>query len=161
MHVLNLMIYFECQQDILSLTPKDHADYSHLNDCLQSLRDIQYNAEQRAKQRKNIDKVIEISSKFEDQDTQLALPHRRYIYEGEAIRIYAGRNFKERYCYLFNDLFLCCKTKKKGKLEIDFKEPLKTLKVEDMQNFDGKNSKSTSSLQSTPKLTIHALLYRL
>lgn len=135
--VQRMIAYDSLLKDILSLTPKDHEDYTHLADALKSLRDVQYNAEQRAKQRKNIDKVIEISGKFEDQDTLLALPHRRYVYEGEAIRYFGGKNGKERICFLFNDLFLCCKTKKKGKLEVDFKEPLETLKVEDLPNQEG------------------------
>lgn len=134
--VQRMIAYDSLLKDILSLTPRDHPDFLHLADALHSLRDVQYNADQRAKQRKNIDKVLEISGKllFEDKDTILAAPHRRYVFEGEVSRLFNGKYVKDRYCYLFNDLFLCCKPKKKGKLEIDFKEPIETLKLEDMPN---------------------------
>jgi hypothetical protein len=102
------------------------------------LRDIQFNASLRAKQRKNIDKVIHIQNRLAG-TTQLALPHRRYVYEGKVLFIQPdGESSKERYCFLFNDLFVCCKEKKKGSvLEVDFKEPLGTLKVEDMDDSSG------------------------
>ena len=62
-----------------------------------------------------------------------------------------GESSKERYCFLFNDLFVCCKEKKKGMvLEVEFKEPLGTLKVEDMDDSSGTPpSPSSQSLLPT------------
>lgn len=137
--VQRMLAYDSLLKDILRLTPPGHEDYQHLSDSLQTLRDIEYSATKRAEQRKNINKVIEIQNQLSD-DTQLALPHRRYVYEGECDIVH-GRNSKERYCFLFNDLILCCKNKKKGKaLEIDFKEPLETITVEDLPDDDGLSS---------------------
>ena len=66
-------------------------------------------------------------------DIHLALPHRRYVYEGEVLLIH-GRSSKERYCYLFNDLFVCCKANRK---KLDFKEPLERIVVDDLPDDDG------------------------
>ena len=103
-------------QDILNLLPEDDEDYPLLSKSLQALRQIQLNATQvcscvcvtislsadfmycslcqRAKQRKNIDKVIEIQNRLSD-STQLALPHRRYVFE---VRL------KSRYSHLLMNL---------------------------------------------------------
>ena len=72
-----------------------------------------------------------------------------------------GESSKERYCFLFNDLFVCCKEKKKGMvLEVEFKEPLGTLKVEDMDDSSGTPPFSihpivAANAKPTPKLTPH------
>eukprot|EP01103_Thecamoeba_quadrilineata_P013090 TRINITY_DN3529_c0_g1_i3.p1 TRINITY_DN3529_c0_g1~~TRINITY_DN3529_c0_g1_i3.p1 ORF type:complete len:249 (-),score=47.52 TRINITY_DN3529_c0_g1_i3:198-944(-) len=127
--IQRIIAYHSLLKNILHLTPPDHPDYDHLSNAYQSLVETQYHANHRAQQRKNIDKIIEIQNSLLGQDAQLILPHRRYVYEGEVI---LGKNLKDRYIYLFNDLLLC--TKKKGKfLKIDFIEPLETLKVADVK----------------------------
>ena len=127
-----MLAYDSLLKDILHLTPVSHDDYTHLFNSLSALRDIEFSATLRAQQRKNINKVLSIQNNIED-EIHLALPHRRYVYEGEVLLI-NGKNAKERYCYLFNDLFVCCKAKRK---KLDFKEPLETIIVEDLADHDG------------------------
>lgn len=133
--IQRMIAYDSLLKDIVARTPVDHEDFQDLSTALQALRDIQQNAQRRAKQRKNIDKVIEIQNRIAG-TTQLALPHRRYVYEGKILFIGPdGTSSSKRYCYLFNDLFVCCKDKKKV-LEVDFKEPLGTLKVDDLPDTE-------------------------
>lgn len=130
--VQRMLAYDSLLTDILQLTPVGHEDYTHLQNSLSALKDIQYSATLRAQQRKNINKVLSIQNNIDD-EIHLALPHRRYVYEGEVLLVH-GRNTKERYCYLFNDLFVCCKSNRK---KLDFKEPLETIIVEDLADRDG------------------------
>lgn len=132
--VQRILAYDSLLKDILDLTPIYHPDYKHLSNSLSALRDIQFSAILRAEQRKNINKVLYIQNNMSD-DINLALPHRRYVYEGEVLLIH-NRTSKERYCYLFNDLFVCCKAKRK-KLDIDWKEPLETIVVEGVTDDEG------------------------
>jgi len=132
--VQRILAYDSLLKDILNLTPVFHADYKHLSNSLSALRDIQFSAILRAEQRKNINKVLYIQNNMSD-DINLALPHRRYVYEGEVLLVHS-RGSKERYCYLFNDLFVCCKAKRK-KLDIDWKEPLETIVVEGVTDDEG------------------------
>lgn len=132
--VQRILAYDSLLKDILHLTPIYHQDYKHLTNSLSALRDIQFSAILRAEQRKNINKVLYIQNNMSD-DINLALPHRRYVYEGEILLIH-NRASKERYCYLFNDLFVCCKAKRK-KLDIDWKEPLETIVVEGVTDDEG------------------------
>lgn len=133
--VQRMLAYDSLLKDILQLTPAHHEDYTHLYNSLSALRDIEFSATLRAQQRKNINKVLSIQNNIDD-EIHLALPHRRYVYEGEVLLI-NGRNSKERYCYLFNDLFVCCKANRK---KLDFKEPLETIIVEDLQDEGGKRN---------------------
>lgn len=130
--VQRMLAYDSLLKDILALTPSTHEDYTHLYNSLSALRDIEISATLRAQQRKNINKVLSIQNNIDD-DIHLALPHRRYVYEGEVLLI-NGRSAKERYCYLFNDLFVCCKANRR---KLDFKEPLETIIIEDLQDADG------------------------
>ena len=132
--VQRILAYDSLLKDILDLTPIYHPDYKHLSNSLSALRDIQFSAILRAEQRKNINKVLYIQNNMSD-DINLALPHRRFVYEGEVLLIH-NRGSKERYCYLFNDLFVCCKAKRK-KLDIDWKEPLETMVVEAITDDEG------------------------
>jgi len=129
--VQRMLAYDSLLKDILQLTPVHHPDYAHLNNSLTTLRDIEFSATLRAQQRKNINKVLSIQNNIDD-DIHLALPHRRYVYEGEVLLV-NGKSSKERYCYLFNDLFVCCKANRR---KLEFKEPLETIIVEDMQDDD-------------------------
>jgi len=125
--VQRMLAYDSLLKDILDLTPVDHPDYTHLSNSLNALRDIELSATLRAEQRKNINKVLQIQNSLSD-DIHLALPHRRFVYEGDVIIVH-GKSYKERHCYLFNDLFVCCKSKRK---KLDFKDPLETIIVEDL-----------------------------
>jgi hypothetical protein len=110
----------------------DHEDYVHLSNSLNALRDIEFSATLRAEQRKNINKVLHIQNNLTD-DIHLALPHRRFVYEGDVL-LMQGKSYKERYCYLFNDLLVCCKSKRR---KLDFKEPIERIIVEDLPDEEG------------------------
>lgn len=143
--IQRMITYDSLVKDILALTPPDHEDFMHLTTVYKALRETQDHANQRSKQRKNIDKVIGIQNSLNN-DMQLALPHRRFVHQGEVL---LGKALKERRLYLFNDLLLCVKKReKKGKtkpFEIDFTEPLETLKAEAINDGDPRKFRLYSS----------------
>jgi len=137
--IQRMIAYDSLIKDIVSLTRQDHDDYQALTNAYNGLREIQEHANQRSLQRKNINRVVEIQNSLIGGDTQLALPHRRYVSEGD---VFLGKEKKDRHLFLFNDLLVCVKLKKsdqkKAKLyQIDFAEPLETLKVETVADTRG------------------------
>lgn len=47
-----------------------------------------------------------------------------------------GKTQRERHLFLFNDILLCVQPKKNKGLDVDFLEPLETLRVEDVYQED-------------------------
>jgi len=47
-----------------------------------------------------------------------------------------GKTQRERRLFLFNDILLCVQPKKNKGLQVDFLEPLETLRLEDMYQED-------------------------
>ena len=134
--VQRMLAYNSLLKDIIKFTPRTHLDFRQLSNSLTALRDIEFSGIMRAEQRKNQMKVLYIQNNMID-DIQLALPHRRFAYEGEVLVITGLRYARERFCFLFNDLIVCCKPKRQKKLELDWKEPLETINVEPLTDFEG------------------------
>lgn len=61
----------------------------------------------------------------------IALPHRRYVYEGDVLLV-VGKQTKERSLFLFNDIIILAKLKKK-KYDVDANMALKGVKVVDIE----------------------------
>lgn len=91
------------------MTPPYDLDYGHLMSSLQQLRETEIHANNRAKLKKNIDKVLAIQNSVSGvvrtalrpcrsltpPQSNLALPHRRFIYEGE-LQLMSGGRGQER-----------------------------------------------------------------
>jgi RhoGEF domain len=135
--IQRMIAYTSLLKDILQHTSRAHEDYHNLTLALEGVRDASAHAMERAEQRKNIDKVIQVQENLLD-EMELAVPHRRFIFEGEAQFISRGGECRERILYLFNDLLMVCKPRRNSKkLKVDFVEPLNTLRIEDVPDSRG------------------------
>jgi hypothetical protein len=130
--IQRMIAYTSLLSGILAMTPQDHEDFIHLASAVQALRSASAHADDLAVQRKNIDHIIMIHNRFTD-GTQIALPFRRFIYEGE-ISLQTPAGAKDRYMLMFNDILLIAKVRKKNKLTTDFIIPLDTLRVADVRD---------------------------
>lgn len=127
--IQRMMAYNSLLTDIIRETPRDHADYSNLETSLKLLRDAELHADLLAKQRPNIDKVVQIQNQLTGEFTNLAQPHRRFVHEDD-IQLVSARAAKDRHLFLFNDVILCTRPKKRELYRFDFLEPLGTLRIE-------------------------------
>jgi hypothetical protein len=114
-----MIAYDTLLNSILSHTAKsavsDHRDVAR---ALQALRAVAHHANERALQRKNIDRVLAIQDEIGDETIPpLAVPHRRYVYEGTVTALVAGasREAKDRHLFLFNDLIICVRPSKRSR----------------------------------------------
>eukprot|EP01091_Cochliopodium_minus_P011810 TRINITY_DN3443_c1_g1_i1.p1 TRINITY_DN3443_c1_g1~~TRINITY_DN3443_c1_g1_i1.p1 ORF type:complete len:585 (-),score=153.56 TRINITY_DN3443_c1_g1_i1:46-1800(-) len=123
MPIQRVIAYDSLVKDILHHTEKDNKDYSNLVSALQSIRALTKHANERAVQRKNIDHVLTIQEMLGDSCPALALPHRRYVYEGPVKIVGEGPRGKEKYFFLFNDILIGAKErtkKREKKYEMEF-----------------------------------------
>jgi hypothetical protein len=67
-------------------------------------------------------------------DECIAVPHRYYVFE-EDISLVVGKSHKERTLYLFNDLLLLAKMKKKNKYEVEFMKLLQNITIDAQESM--------------------------
>lgn len=132
------------------LTTKDHEDYEDLCNALKLVIGATKQADRVVEKRRNMEIVLRIQSQLVCRNcfcrvrrsdrsicfqagADIAEPHRRYVYEGDAMLV-VGKQTKERKLFLFNDIILGAKLKKK-KYEVDFKFYLKSLRVVDIEGM--------------------------
>jgi RhoGEF domain len=135
--IQRMIAYTSLLKGILALTPDAHADHAPLRAALGGVRAASDHGGDLAEQRKNADRVVQIHNSFAD-GSQIAMPHRRLVFEGDGALIVDGVA-KERRFFLFNDIFLAAKPRRRAgtstsKLETDFIEVLDTLRVEDVKH---------------------------
>jgi len=151
--IQRMIAYDSLLKDLTTETPANHPDHSNLCKALKALREAADHADKLANQRKNIDKVLSIQSQLIGETgeyTSLAQPHRRFVYEGDVMSI-VGKTQRERRLFLFNDILLCAQPKKNRGLNVDFLEPLETLRLEDMYQEDIQDSGYCFRLHSYAK----------
>lgn len=124
-------MYDSLIKDIVKLTSKDHIDYEDLLQAQKLIVSATRQADRLVEKRKNIESVLRIQAMLVGSD--IAEPHRRYVYEGEVLLI-TGNNKppKSRLLILFNDVLLLAKPKKK-KYEIEFMYPLGEIEIIDLE----------------------------
>tara|TARA_R110002050_G_scaffold66764_3_gene144674 strand:+ start:1860 stop:2480 length:621 start_codon:yes stop_codon:yes gene_type:complete len=104
--IQRMITYTSLLKEIIEVTPPEHPDYASLCYSLEAVRVAASHGQDRADLRKNIDKVLQIQASLADGKC-LAVPHRRFIHEGEVLLCVQGKRGdqeKERTMYLFNDL---------------------------------------------------------
>lgn len=96
-------------------TAAEHADYESLREALSQMEKIVEYVNEGKRQAENSQKIMAIQSNIDGGEfLGLVQPTRRLLLESTfEVRVPKSKT-KERYCVLFNDLFLCVKTKKKG-----------------------------------------------
>ena len=110
-------MYDSLLKEILLLTPPTHPDYPQLSAAYKLLRSMDKAAMRVAAKRKNLDTVLKIQASLVG-SWELAQPHRSFVFE-EKLLLVVGKALKERVLYLFNDLLLLVKEKKKNKYEVE------------------------------------------
>ncbi len=115
-----MIAYDTLLNSILSHTARsDASDHRDVARALQALRAVTRHANERALQRKNIDRVLAIQDAICDETIPpLAVPHRRYVYEG-TVTTFSGslgaKEAKDRHLFLFNDLIICVRPSKRSR----------------------------------------------
>lgn len=112
-----MIAYDTLLNSILSHTARTAAsDYRDVARALQTLRAITRHANERALQRKNIDRVLAIQDEICDETIPpLAVPHRRYVYEGQVTLIVGNKEQRDKHLFLFNDLLICVRPTKRSR----------------------------------------------
>ena len=113
-----MIAYDTLLNSILSHTARsDMSDHRDVARALQALRAVTRHANERALQRKNIDRVLAIQDAICDETIPpLAVPHRRYVYDGPVTLVGSGgKETKDRHLFLFNDLMICVRPSKRSR----------------------------------------------
>lgn len=130
--IQRVIAYTSLLLGILSVTSADHEDFIYLASAVQALRSVSTHADDLAAQRKNQDHIVTIHNRFTD-GTQVAMPFRRFIFEGDVVLSTSGGE-KNRYMVMFNDILLFAKVRKKNRLTTDFVIPIESLRAEDVKD---------------------------
>lgn len=112
-----MIMYDSLLKEILNLTSPTHADFENLSTAYKLLRSMDKAATRVAAKRKNMDTVIRIQNALLG-TWDIAQPHRKYVFEEELLLV-VGKAMKERSLFLFNDLLLLVKEKRKNKYEVE------------------------------------------
>jgi len=111
--IQRMVMYYSLLKDIVSLTSKDHIDYNDLKQAFKQIKSIISAANRVKEKRKNMDIVVSIQHVLgSNVDFPIAEPHRSYVFEDNMSLVF-GRKLKIRKVYLFNDMLLVLKSKKK------------------------------------------------
>ncbi len=99
-------------QKVWKYTPESHPDWAPLKEILEELNITVEMVNERTRQVENIEKLLEVQSKFEvkgGEDLNFVCPKRALVREG-ALRYQKT----DSYVFLFNDLLVIAKHRKKG-----------------------------------------------
>jgi hypothetical protein len=125
-----MIMYDSLLKDIAVLTSPNHEDYDPLCTAYKLLRSMDKAANRVVEKRKNLETVMKIQNSLIG-DVCIAQPHRRHVFE-EYVMLVVGKNHKERTLYLFNDILLLAKMKKKNKYDVDVILQLDKISVDDL-----------------------------
>merc|ERR1712137_210511 len=105
--------------EILKYTSPSHPDYSDLVTANEKMQEIARYVNAKAIEAERLEKVHSIQNQIIGKyDRDLLSPYRRYIYEGGFDRFFSNKNKARKvYCFLFNDLLVCCKRELKESLK--------------------------------------------
>lgn len=150
-----MIIYDSLLKEIINLTPLNHPDLEDLINSQKMIGSAIRQADRVVEMKKNTNKVLKIQTLLNV--SNIAEPHRRYVYDGEVVYELNQRNLKERLLFLFNDIIILAKPKRK-KYEIEWSLKLidiQLIDVEDRLKFQIKESNSNliHTLESDDKPT--------
>jgi hypothetical protein len=156
-----MMVYDALLKEIIQLTPQDHADREDLVNAQKMIGAATRQASRVAEMRKNLHNVLRIQSMLQNA-ADIAEPHRRYVYEGTVVIEVGPKTFKERAMFLFNDLVLLAKPKRK-KYEVEWSSKLSEVQLvdndeEDRTRFklkDGSNNELLLASEDKPTWMYH------
>ena len=129
-----MIVYDSLLKEIITLTPTDHQDREDLVNAQRMIGAATRQANRVVEMRKNLHNVLRIQSLLQNA-AEVAEPHRRYVYEGTVAVEVGTKIFKERSMFLFNDLVIVAKPKKK-KFEVEWSAKLTELSLIDSDEDD-------------------------
>ena len=129
-----MIVYDTLLKEIIQLTPQDHADREDLVNAQKMIGAATRQASRVVDMRKNLHNVLRIQSMLQNA-ADIAEPHRRYVYEGTVVIEVGPKTFKERSMFLFNDLVLIAKPKRK-KFEVEWSSKLSEVQLVDSDEED-------------------------
>eukprot|EP01125_Pyxidicula_operculata_P019343 TRINITY_DN7016_c0_g1_i1.p1 TRINITY_DN7016_c0_g1~~TRINITY_DN7016_c0_g1_i1.p1 ORF type:complete len:470 (-),score=87.12 TRINITY_DN7016_c0_g1_i1:43-1452(-) len=130
--IQRMIMYDSLLKDIIVLTPRTHRDFDTLCTAYKLLRSMDKAANRVVEKRKNLDTVIKIQNSLIDEDVYIAQPHRSYVFQEDLILV-VGKQEKARTMYLFNDIVLIAKPRKKNKYQVHVIIPLDRITVDEME----------------------------
>lgn len=129
-----MIVYDSLLKEIVHLTPTEHADREDLMTAQKMIGAATRQANRVVDMRKNLHNVLRIQSMLQNA-ADIAEPHRRYVYEGTVVIEAGPKTFKERFMFLFNDLVIIAKPKKK-KYEVEWSSKLNVVELIDTNEYD-------------------------
>eukprot|EP01100_Stratorugosa_tubuloviscum_P013944 TRINITY_DN7193_c0_g1_i1.p1 TRINITY_DN7193_c0_g1~~TRINITY_DN7193_c0_g1_i1.p1 ORF type:complete len:558 (-),score=190.50 TRINITY_DN7193_c0_g1_i1:75-1748(-) len=151
MPVQRLPRYEMLLRELTKNTWKEHADYDNLQRALKSVITVTKYINDKKREAENMQKLVSVQQRLQDAHpivSQLLQPHRRYIREGTILQLKPNK-IKERYGFLFNDLFLVTKKTSKRKKNTLFGEtvrfkmtgciclPIEACEIDSLDNPEG------------------------
>lgn len=129
-----MIVYDSLLKEIIQLTPPGHADREDLVNAQKMIGAATRQANRVVEMRKNLHNVLRIQSLLQNA-AAIAEPHRRYVYEGAVVYEAGPKTFKERELFLFNDLVILAKPKRK-KFEVEWSAKLIEVQLVDTNEDD-------------------------
>ena len=129
-----MIVYDSILKEIVHLTPAEHADREDLMTAQKMIGAATRQANRVVDMRRNLHNVLRIQSMLQNA-ADIALPHRRYVYEGAVVIETGPKTFKERAMFLFNDLVIIAKPKRK-KYEVEWSWKLSELEIVDTDEYE-------------------------
>jgi hypothetical protein len=129
-----MIVYDSLLKEIIQLTPPGHPDRDDLANAQKMIGAATRQANRVVEMRKNLHNVLRIQSLLQNA-ADIAEPHRRYVYEGTVVFEAGPKTFKERELFLFNDLVILAKPKRK-KFEVEWSAKLTEVQVVDTDEDD-------------------------
>lgn len=137
-----MIIYDSLLKEIIQLTPPGHADREDLMNAQKMIGAATRQANRVLEMRKNQHNVLRIQSMLQNA-ADIAEPHRRYVYEGIVFVESGPKTSKERAMFLFNDLVIVAKPKRKNKYEVEWSAKLSEVTLTNVDEDDRTRFKLT------------------
>jgi Rho guanine nucleotide exchange factor 4 len=98
-------------RELIKFTPPEHPDYPHLEEALIKINQVVNLVNERTRMVGDREKLQEIQTKIEFSPPfdLLSQPGRRLLKESPILKVVGGKA-KDRTIFLFNDIFILCKT---------------------------------------------------
>lgn len=111
--VQRLTKYHLLFRELLKHTPKDHPDYENIEKCFTKVQEVASYVNERQRTSESIQKMVEIQENMINTDKGFSVysTDRVFVREGPVTIVESeGEKPQELHYFLFNDMFLYCKT---------------------------------------------------
>jgi len=98
-------------RELLKNTPKDHADYPNIENCFTKVQEVAEYVNEKQRSNESAKKMVELQDNLVDfpKGFVIVSPSRKFMREGNFIKVNDRGKQQDRTLFLFNDLILYCK----------------------------------------------------